>query len=195
VFGLGRKDRDGRQVRLEHRGRNLRASRTGGAALRAEASAGPITATANTARGFRLSARLLKGLRVGLQSGVPFLIGRWGSGPVALNLSKSGASISVKTGVGRLNLAKPGRSSAKIAGIQVRGRKAAQINLAFLLIALPFQVAGLALRLGVAVAGLLVRIGGLALALGLGVAALLGAAVLLPFTAAFDLAARLGNRR
>ena len=35
LFGLGRKDKQGKQVRIEHRGKYTRLSRTGGAALRA----------------------------------------------------------------------------------------------------------------------------------------------------------------
>ena len=34
MFGLGHKDKDGKQVRIEHRGKYTRASRTGGVALR-----------------------------------------------------------------------------------------------------------------------------------------------------------------
>jgi hypothetical protein len=40
MFGLGRKDKDGKQVRIEHRGKYTRASRTGGVALRAEKKLG-----------------------------------------------------------------------------------------------------------------------------------------------------------
>jgi hypothetical protein len=194
MFGIGRKDGDGRQVRIEHRGPNLRVSRTGGAALRAEAGAGPVNATVNTAHGLRLSTRLLKGLRVGLQSGTPFLIGRWGSGPLALNLSKSGASVSVKTGVGRLNLVKPGRSSAKIAGIQIRGRRAAQVNLFVMLVTLPFtliamafSLAGAAIQTSIFLIGLALRIAGAVLTLALAIAGVGLAATLLPFTLILDL--------
>jgi hypothetical protein len=90
VFGIGKRNRDGRQVRIEHRGRHTRASRTGGAAVRAQGRAGPVTATVNSAHGLRLSTRLARGLRVASQRGGLRLIGRWGAGPLALNLSKSG---------------------------------------------------------------------------------------------------------
>jgi len=55
MFGLGREDKAGRQVRIEHRGRNLRASRTGGLAARAQTKLGPVYATVNTSTGARLS--------------------------------------------------------------------------------------------------------------------------------------------
>lgn len=42
MFGLGKKDKDGRQVRIEHRGKNIRASRTGGVAARVEKKVGPV---------------------------------------------------------------------------------------------------------------------------------------------------------
>ena len=35
MFGLGKMDEDGNQVRIEHRGKYTRASRTGGVAVRA----------------------------------------------------------------------------------------------------------------------------------------------------------------
>lgn len=34
MFGLGKMDEDGKQVRIEHRGKYMRASRTGGVAVR-----------------------------------------------------------------------------------------------------------------------------------------------------------------
>lgn len=43
MFGLGRKDKDGKQVRIEHRGKYTRASRTGGVALRTEKNCAPLT--------------------------------------------------------------------------------------------------------------------------------------------------------
>lgn len=61
MFGLGRKDKAGRQVRIEHRGRNLRASRTGGLAARAQTKLGTVNATVNTSTGVRLSTRVAKG--------------------------------------------------------------------------------------------------------------------------------------
>ena len=76
MFGLGRKDKDGKQVRIEHRGKYTRASRTGGVALRAEKKLGPVNATANTSDGIRLSSRVAQGTRVALQNGKFRLIGR-----------------------------------------------------------------------------------------------------------------------
>ena len=51
MVGLRRKDKDGKQIRIEHRGKYTRASRTGGVDLRAEKKRGPINATANTSDG------------------------------------------------------------------------------------------------------------------------------------------------
>jgi hypothetical protein len=136
MFGIGRKDQDGRQVRVEHRGRNLRASRTGGVAARAEKKLGRVNATVNTTHGLRLSTRLARGLHVGLQNGRSRLVGRWNAGPFAFNLSKSGVSTSVKTSTGRLNLMKPQYSSFKFAGVQLRGKKAAQMQVIVLLVQL-----------------------------------------------------------
>lgn len=62
MFSLGRKDKDGKQVRIEHRGKYTRASRTGGVALRAEKKLGPVNSTANTSDGIRLFSHVpLKG--------------------------------------------------------------------------------------------------------------------------------------
>jgi hypothetical protein len=129
IGNLGRKDRDGRQVRIEYRGRNLRASRTGGVALRQEVRAGRIGLTANTSKGLRLSSALGPGTQVAAQNGRFVLRGVYGSGPVRFNLSKSGLSASLASDVGRLNLTHPARSSAKVFGVQVRGKKAAWMNL------------------------------------------------------------------
>lgn len=129
IGNLGRKDRDGRQVRIEHRGRNLRLSRTGGVALRQEVRAGRIGLTANTLHGLRLSTALGPGTQVAMQGGRFVLRGRYGSGPVKFNLSKTGVSASLASDVGRLNLTHPARSSAKLFGVQVRGQKAAWMNI------------------------------------------------------------------
>ena len=56
------------------------------------------------------------------------LRGRYGSGPTKLNLSKSGVSVSTKTNVGTINWFKPRYSSAKIGGIQVRGKNALYLH-------------------------------------------------------------------
>jgi hypothetical protein len=129
MFGLGRKDKEGRQVRLEHRGEHIRASRTGGVAGRIEKKLGPVNATANTSKGVRLSTRVARGTHVALQRGRFRLIGRWKAGPMGINVSKSGASASLKTQTGTLNFIKPQYSSFKVGGVQVRGRKAAYAQL------------------------------------------------------------------
>jgi len=129
MFGWGKKDADGRQVRLEHRGKHLRVSRTGGVALRASAKAGGITWTANSSHGVRASTRVAKGTNVFFQNGHFRLRGRYGKGPTKLNLSKSGVTVSTKNSLGTFNWVKPGRSSAKFGGIQVRGRKAVYLHL------------------------------------------------------------------
>jgi hypothetical protein len=131
LFGIGRKDREGRQVRVEHRGKHLRASRTGGVSARAQGKLGPVTATGNTRHGIRLKeARLASGARVALQNGRVRLIGRWNAGLLGLNLSKSGGSIYAKSGLGSFNILKPQYSSMKLAGVQIRGRKAAGVQAA-----------------------------------------------------------------
>ena len=134
MFGLGKKDKDGRQVRIEHRGKHLRASRTGGVAARVEQKVGPANLTANTVKGVRVSTRLARGARVALQNGSFRFIGRWNSGPLNLNVSKTGASASVKNKAGAFNFLKPQYSSFKLAGVQVRGKKAAQAQAVYVII-------------------------------------------------------------
>ena len=134
MFGLGKKDKDGKQVRIEHKGKYTRASRTGGVSLRAEKKVGPVNATINTSHGVRLSSRVARGTRVALQRGKFRLIGRWNAGPLGFNLSKSGASASVKNKAGTFNFIKPQYSSFKVAGVQMRGKKAAQMQLIYMAI-------------------------------------------------------------
>lgn len=149
MFGLGRKDKDGRQVRIEHRGDHVRASRTGGVAGRVEKKLGPVNATANTAKGIRLSTRVARGTHVALQRGRFRLIGRWKAGPIGFNVSKSGASASLRTQTGTLNFIKPQYSSFKVAGVQVRGRKAAYAQLAVMALMVAGWLLVLAFRLTV----------------------------------------------
>ena len=125
---IGNKDRRGRQARIGHHGRNLRISRTGGVSLRHGVRTGRFGLAANTRHGLRLSSALGRGTQVASQNGRFILRGRYGSGPLKFNLSKSGMSASLASDVGRINLTHPGRSSAKLFGVQVRGRKAASIN-------------------------------------------------------------------
>ena len=147
VLGVGDKDEDGRQVRIEHRGEFIRASRTGGVAARVEKRVGGVNLTANTARGLRASKRIGRGVRVALQNGGTRLIGRWKSGPFAFNLSKSGVSGSLKNRAGTYNLLKPRYSSFKFAGIQVRGQKAATAQLIYMGFAALLGLAYFAFRL------------------------------------------------
>ena len=149
-LGLGDKDQDGRQVRIEHRGRYLRASRTGGVALRARAKAAGVNLTGNTAHGIRVSATPVKDTQVAFQNGRFILRGRYGRGPTKMNLSKTGVTVSSRTGIGTFNWIKPNRSSAKIAGVQFRGRNAVvlqSIYLAFSAVGLLAQMAVSALQL------------------------------------------------
>ena len=134
MIGLGKKDEDGKQVRIEHRGKYTRASRTGGVSLRAEKKVGAVNLTANSSKGLRASTRIANGTRVALQNGRFQLIGRWRAGPLGFNLSKSGVSASVKNKAGTFNFLKPQYSSFKFAGIQLRGKKAAQLQVIYLLI-------------------------------------------------------------
>ena len=123
-----RKDENGRLKRIEYRGKYLRASRTGGIALRAQTKGSGIHLTANSKRGLRASTRVAKGTQVAFQNSRFILRGRYGRGPTKLNLSKSGASVSTKTGIGTINWFKPRYSSAKIGGIQVRGKNAIYLH-------------------------------------------------------------------
>ena len=155
MFGLGRKDKDGKQVRIEHRGKYTRASRTGGVALRAERKLGPVNATANTSDGIRLSSRVAQGTRVALQNGKFRLIGRWNAGLLGFNLSKTGVSASVKNRAGTFNFIKPQYSSFKLAGVQLRGKKAAQIQLIYMAIMAAVFLAVFGVRLLVFLAWML----------------------------------------
>lgn len=120
---------DGRLKRIEYSGRHLRASRTGGVALRAQAKAGGINFTANTNRGGRVSTQIAKGTQAAFQNGRFVLRGRYGDGPTKVNLSKSGVSVSSKTDIGTVNWFKPRYSSVKIGGVQVRGKNAVYLHL------------------------------------------------------------------
>mgnify|MGYP001051206783 CR=1 FL=1 len=138
MFGLGKKDEDGKQVRIEHRGKYTRASRTGGVAVRAEKKVGSVNLTANSSKGVRASVRVAKGTRLALQNGRFQLIGRWRAGPLGFNLSKTGVSASVKNKAGTFNFLKPQYSSFKFAGVQLRGKKAAQLQVIYMLIVTTF---------------------------------------------------------
>lgn len=122
--------------RIEYRGCYLRASRTGGVALRAQIRAGKINVTANSAHGVRVSRRLFKGTQIALQNGRPVLRGRYQAGPLNINLSRSGLSASSKVGPGTVNWTRPLRSSATVAGINVRGRNALAVHAIYAVISL-----------------------------------------------------------
>ena len=155
MFGLGKKDKDGKQVRVEHRGKHTRASRTGGVSVRAEQKVGPANLTANSSKGVRASTRIANGTRVALQNGRFQLIGRWRAGPMGFNLSKTGASASVKNKAGTFNFLKPQYSSFKFAGVQLRGKKAAQLQIAYMAITALVFVVIFGVRLAVFVLWLL----------------------------------------
>jgi hypothetical protein len=155
MFNIGKTDEYGRQKRIEHRGKYLRASRTGGVSLRAQTQAAGLTVTGNTKRGIRVSTRLAKGTNVAFQNGRFRLRGRYGRGPTKLNLSKSGMSVSTRNALGTFNWTNPNRSSAKVAGIQMRGKKAANLQMIYLLVMLVVNLVKLAAMLLVWTAQLL----------------------------------------
>ncbi|MFP4393523.1 MAG: ComEA family DNA-binding protein [Desulfohalobiaceae bacterium] len=150
-LNIGNKDEHGKQRRIEHRGKYLRASRTGGVALRAQAKALGANLTANTNRGFRVSTTPLKNTQIALQNGRFVLRGRYGSGPLKLNLSKTGVTASSRNRLGSFNWIKPNRSSAKLFGVQLRGRKAANLQLVYMGLAAILTLAGLLLKLAMGV--------------------------------------------
>ena len=161
MFNIGRKDKYGRQRRIEHRGRYLRASRTGGVALRAQAKAAGLTITGNTARGVRVSATPARNTQVAFQNGRFILRGRYGKGPLRLNLSKSGLSLSSRNALGSFNWTSPLRSSAKVAGIQVRGRTAAAMQGIYMLLVAAVALLRLAIAVGLLAVQVLVFLFGL----------------------------------
>jgi hypothetical protein len=117
--------------RIEHRGENIRVSRTGGVAARKNISKDGYGATVNTNQGVRLHKRLFSGARVGLQNGNFQFIGRYKSGPFNFNMSKSGVSTSIRNKRGSFNIIKPNYSSFKLGGVQIRGKNAAIFQLIY----------------------------------------------------------------
>ena len=136
ILNVGEKDAEGRQKRIEHRGRYLRASRTGYVSLRAQTKVAGVNVTGNTNHGVRVSTRLAKNTQVAFQNGRFVLRGRYGPDAAKVNLSKSGVTVSTKTPVGAINWIKPGRSSFKFGGIQVRGQKAVYLRAVYGVVAL-----------------------------------------------------------
>lgn len=110
-----------------------RLSRTGGPSLSLRIFKG---LTYNTADGLR-GSKTRKGLTVGFSRGGLFFRGRWKLGEsLRLNLSKrSGFSLSWKNAIGAINLTRPQYSSAKLFGIQFRGRRAQSIQFYYLIFA------------------------------------------------------------
>ncbi|SEO84314.1 ComEA family DNA-binding protein [Aquisalimonas asiatica] len=161
-FNLGKKDAYGRQRRIEHRGRYLRASRTGGVALRAQAKAAGVNVTANTSHGFRVSGTPARNTQVALQNGRFILRGRYRSGPFRLNLSKTGATVSTRNRLGSFNWFRPNRSSAKLAGVQVRGKTAAQLQIVYMLFAAVVAVVQLVAAAFIGAVRLVLAVGGIA---------------------------------
>jgi hypothetical protein len=132
-FNFGGKDEYGQQRRIEHRGRHLRISRTGGASLRAQTKAAGVNVAANSQHGIRVSRTIGGNSQLALQNGRLVFRGRYGSGATKLNLSKTGATFSTRNTLGSFNWVKPNRSAAKLFGIQVRGKKAAHLQIAYML--------------------------------------------------------------
>lgn len=132
-FNLGQKDEYGQQRRIEHRGRHLRISRTGGASLRAQTKAAGVNLTANSQHGIRVSRTIGRQTQLALQNGRLVFRGRYGSGATKLNVSKTGATFSTRNALGTFNWVKPNRSAAKVFGVQVRGKKAANLQIAYML--------------------------------------------------------------
>jgi len=118
-------DENGRTKTIGHRGKNVRISRTGGAGLRQSSKAGGFTFTGSTSQGFRATANVGKGTQVSSQNGRVILRGRYGVGKSSnVNLSRSGLSLSTRMPSGTVNWMSPGRSSATVAGVTIRGSKA-----------------------------------------------------------------------
>lgn len=159
-LNIGKKDEYGRQRRIEHRGRFLRASRTGGVALRAQAKVAGLTLSGNTSHGLRVSATPLRNTQVALQNGRFILRGRYGRGPTKLNLSKSGVTVSTRNALGTFNWVKPNRSSAKIAGIQWRGKTAANMQVAYMAVLAVVSLVQLVLLLSVRLVRILMALAG-----------------------------------
>ena len=61
MLNIGEQDQDGRQKRIEHRGKHLRLSRTGGVSLRQQMRIGKFNITSNTSRGVRVSRQVRRG--------------------------------------------------------------------------------------------------------------------------------------
>ena len=127
------------QKRIEYRGKNVRFSRTGGIAATKTLKSDGRAVTLNTNRGVRLHKRLFKGARMGFQNGKFQFIGRYQSGPLNFNVSKTGVSSSIKNKRGSYNFFKPNYSSFKLGGFQVRGKNAATFQMIYVVFILIFN--------------------------------------------------------
>ena len=137
-LNIFQKDSEGKQKRIEHRGKYARLSRTGGVSLRKQATVAGVSVTANTMQGVRVSKNIAKNTRIAMQNGRFVLQGHYDSGPARLHISKTGATVSSRNALGAFNWVKPNRSSVKIAGIQLRGKNAAGIQVVYMLFSAVF---------------------------------------------------------
>ncbi len=133
--------------RWELRSKNFRVSRTGGFSATKTIAGDGYGATLNTKHGLRLHKRIAKGTRVGWQNGKFQFIGRFSNGPLNFNVSKSGVSTSIRTERGAYNIFKPNYSSFKLGGVQLRGKKAANLHMIYFLIMLSVNLIKLAWHL------------------------------------------------
>tara|TARA_B100001564_G_scaffold105437_1_gene87237 strand:+ start:123855 stop:124391 length:537 start_codon:yes stop_codon:yes gene_type:complete len=124
------------QKRIEYRGENVRISRTSGIALTKTFKGDGHGLTLNTKHGVRFHKRLFRGARMGFQNGNFQFIGHYNSGPFNFNISKTGVSSSIKNKRGSYNFIKPNYSSFKLGGVQVRGKKAATLQIVYMLLTL-----------------------------------------------------------
>ena len=86
---IGKKDRDGRQKRIEHTDPYLRASRTGGLSLCAQTRIAGVNLTGNTWHGLRVSTRLDKNAQVAFPSSRFVLGGGHTRRPLARGLEET----------------------------------------------------------------------------------------------------------
>jgi hypothetical protein len=148
MIGLGRKEKDGSQVRIEHRGRKSRFAHRRCSGSRREAVRPCQRDRQYLDRSPAFDAHR-QGSRIALQSGQFRLQGRWNAGPLGFDLSKSGVSASMKTQTGTFIFLKPLYPSFKLAGVEVRGKNAMYLQLATLALTGAALMAVLVFRLAV----------------------------------------------
>ena len=88
----------------------------------------------NAKHGQRIHKRLWNGAWVGFKKGQFQFIGRYGKGPLKINQSKKGFSLSTSNSFGSYNFFKPQYSSFKMGGYHVRGQTAQTLQLIVLLV-------------------------------------------------------------